>query len=113
MLVEQDVTEEWRAEVSEWIVASGCLYMMAWGRDCSQWDDSVDIANLQEFEFGDILDEQFVMTTWHENDPLSEVFWFSHNCADHPVVDLSETMILHIAAQPRQDEILRNFEESK
>ena len=113
LLVEQDVIEEWRARVSEWIVASGCLYMMAWGRECSRWHDSVDIANLERFYFGDVPDEKSVMTTWHEDEPISEVLWYSHHCAYHPVVDLTETMILHIAAQPRRDELLRVYEDSK
>ncbi|MEM6828492.1 MAG: hypothetical protein AAF553_11160 [Pseudomonadota bacterium] len=113
VVVEQDVTEEWRAEVSDWIVASGCLCMMAWGLECSLWDDSVDIANLQRIDFGDMPDEQFVMTTWHEDDPLSEVFWFSQNCAQHPTLDLSRTTILHIAERPDRDGMLRSYEEAK
>ena len=45
VVVEAEVTSEWREKVSAWLVESGCLYMMAWGRDCSLWDDSVDYAN--------------------------------------------------------------------
>lgn len=35
VVVEQDVENDWRNAVSDWLVESGCLYMMAWGRDCS------------------------------------------------------------------------------
>ena len=69
VIVEDEVTDEWRDHISEWIVRLGCLYMMAWGKDCSKWDDSVDFANLEQHDFGDIPDNNFVMTTWHEADP--------------------------------------------
>ena len=47
ILVTEKVAGPWQHSVSEWLVASGCLYMMAWGVNCSSWDDSVDIANLE------------------------------------------------------------------
>lgn len=83
VIVEDSVTANWQAQVSAWLVHSGCLFMMAWGEACSSWDDSVDIANLEDFDFGDIPDDQFVMTTWHENQTLNEVFWFSKHCSFH------------------------------
>src|SRR5215467_8233133 len=74
VLIEEPINSEWRAKVSAWLVDAGCLYMMAWGNDCSSWDDSVDIANLEQFNYENIPDERFVMTTWRENEPLAEVF---------------------------------------
>ena len=74
VVIDSEVTPEWQAQVSDWLVRSGCQYMMAWGLDCSSWDDSVDVANLEMFDFGEIPDEGFVMTTWHEKDSLLEAF---------------------------------------
>src|SRR3546814_2317896 len=48
VIIEAPVTAEWRSLVSAWLVKSGCLYMMAWGPDCSLWDDSVDYARSEE-----------------------------------------------------------------
>ena len=65
VIVEQDVNRQWQDDVSEWIVDSGCLYIMAWGRDCSSWDDSVDWANLKRIDGAERADDNHVMTTWH------------------------------------------------
>lgn len=53
----------WQAAVSTWLVESGCRYMMAWGPGSTTWDDAVDFANLERFDFGDIPQDESVMTT--------------------------------------------------
>lgn len=106
VVVEEDVSDEWQARVSDWIVRSGCLYMMAWGMNCSSWDDSVDWANIDQFGSESIPEATFVVTTWHDDEPLTEVFWYSKNCALHSVVNLERTIILHISKQERSDEFL-------
>ncbi|MGZ8908251.1 MAG: DUF7684 family protein [Methylobacter sp.] len=88
VIADEEASPEWQASVSDWLAKSGCLYMMAWGKSCSSWDDSVDFANMEEFAFGEIPEEKSVMTTWHANEPLQEVFWFSKNSAVHPVVGI-------------------------
>jgi len=66
VILETQPSQEWETEATKWLVAEGCLYMMAWGDGCSRWHDSVDWASLEEFDFGEIPDDRFVMTTWHE-----------------------------------------------
>jgi hypothetical protein len=109
VIIEQDVTAEWQAEVSKWIVDSGCLYMMAWGQDCLSWDDSVDYANLDEFDYGDIPDDRFVMTTWHNNEPIEEVFWYCRYAAHHSEMDLPNVYIIHIAPASRKEAMLKAY----
>ena len=105
VVIEESVTPEWRAQVSDWLVKSGCLYMMAWGKECSTWDDSVDTANLEIFNYKNIPDDKFVMTTWHEDELLKEVFWFSKHSADHPEIEISSTLVLHISNQDENPEL--------
>jgi len=76
LVIDAKVSLEWQEELSKWLVETGCLYMMAWGNDCSSWDDSVDMANMEAYDFKHIPESSFVMTTWHEKEPLSDVFWF-------------------------------------
>lgn len=45
VIVEELVSNTWRNQISVALVRSGCRFMMAWGRDCALWDDSVDWAN--------------------------------------------------------------------
>jgi hypothetical protein len=109
VVIEQAVSDAWRAQVSDWLVRSGCLYMVAWGDQCSAWDDSVDVANLSAFDWGDIPDDDFVMTTWHEREALAEAFWFAKNAAFHPTVDLDRTMIVHVTQHDRGTELLNLY----
>jgi hypothetical protein len=99
VIIEAQVGAEWQGKVSDWLVRSGCLYMMAWGHDCTTWDDSVDIANLEAFDYGDIPADRDVWTTWHNDWQLGEVFDFCNRHARHPVVELPRVLLLHIALQ--------------
>jgi hypothetical protein len=96
LVLDASVSEEWQRKVSLWLVKSGCLYMMAWGKNCSSWDDSIDLANLESFNFDEIPDADFVMTTWHHEESLDDVLFFAINCANHPVVELERTIVIEI-----------------
>jgi hypothetical protein len=102
VLVREIVSSDWRNRVSDWLVAAGCLYMLAWGHECSVWDDAVDWANIGAFDFKPIPPERFVMTTWHEDETMEEVFWFAKNCAEHPTTPLDHNLILDIASVARE-----------
>lgn len=109
VIVEATVTPEWQGEVSEWLLRAGCLYMMAWGENCSSWDDAVDFANLEMFDFGAIPEDQDAMTTWHENETLEEVFWFAKSLAKHPAVELERTLLLHISDNNEERKLLEAY----
>ena len=112
VVLDEPVEPDWQMRVSRWLIASGCLYMLAWGPGCSSWDDSVDAANREAFGDGNIPEERDAMTTWHENEPLEECLWFAKNCAMHPTVPLERTVILHVGPTPREPELLRAFAEA-
>jgi hypothetical protein len=109
VIVEVEVSPKWQSLVSDWIVRSGCLYMMAWGVGCSSWDDSVDWANIDKYNDGPIPADGFIVTTWHSDEPLEEVFWYSKKVAVHPVVDLDRTIILDISTENRRDQLLQAY----
>ena len=113
IVTEVDASEDWRERVTEWLVESGCLYAVTWGKDCQKWHDSVDGANLREFEHGDIPDDRFVMTTWHEGEPLKEALWFAGHCAEHPTVPLASTIIVDVSPEPREAAMLNAYRESQ
>lgn len=109
VVIGADVTPEWRGQASNWLVHSGCRYMMAWGVDCGAWDSSVDEASLAKFECGEISEDDFVMTTWHADKPLEEAFWFSQFCAMHPSLKLETTYIIHISPEANEAATLQAF----
>ena len=107
VVIESEVSLARQSEISCWLVEAGCLYMMAWGPGCSSWDDSVDWANLEKFDFNEVPDEKFVLTTWHESEPLQEVFEFSKFSAMHPTAEMQDTLILHINGKDKAQEFTR------
>jgi hypothetical protein len=106
VVVDAEVSPEWQFAASKWLVRSGCLYMLAWGRDCSSWDDSVDTASVVLADAGEAPESELVMTTWHEHEPLSEVFEFAKSLAfaADPKVTLVETVVFHVSSVDRGEE---------
>lgn len=107
------VSDEWRNSTARWLVAAGCLYAVAWGTECEKWHDAVDWAVLETFDYGDIPDDKFVITTWHADEPLSEALWFAGNCAFHPNVELGRTVLLHVANEAKKDEMIATYAASQ
>ncbi len=83
--------------------------MVAWGETSSSWDDSVDLANMKQCEFGEIPNEKFVMTAWFSHDPLKEAFWFAKNNGVHPTIELDRTVLVHISSCSNESELLRKY----
>ncbi|MEO1115865.1 MAG: hypothetical protein AAFY05_26210 [Pseudomonadota bacterium] len=113
LIIEDAADMDWRHALSSWIARSGCLYFMAWGEGCSSWDDSVDIANLEMYDFGDIPEENQIMTTWHDDEPLEEVFWFAKNCAEHSSGALEDILLLHVGAEDRKAEFVKLYRDTE
>ncbi|WP_155946311.1 DUF7684 family protein [Pseudoalteromonas rubra] len=109
VVIEDEVSCARQQTISKWLVDSGCLYMMAWGKDCGSWDTSVDMANLQQFNFNEVPEKSFVYTTWHQDESLEDVFWFSRNCAFHPLVELKNTVVLHLSPNDNEDVIRHQY----
>lgn len=104
VIIEDEVNSEWQNKISDWLVDSGCKYMMAWGLECSSWDDSVDWACIAKHDYEEMPKDQFVMTTWHENETLNEVFFYAKNCALHDIVQLDNLMVLNISTSNKENE---------
>ncbi|MGN6528134.1 MAG: DUF7684 family protein [Burkholderiaceae bacterium] len=96
VVVRRPVGDLWRKLASEWLVAGGCRYMLAWGDECSRWDDAVDWAALEANGFADAPPERFVMTTWHDGQPLEAVFDYARRGARHPALAPGETWIVEV-----------------
>lgn len=86
--------------------------MMAWGKECSEWDKSVDQANLDDFNGVDIPNDKFVLTTWHDDEPLEEVLWFSQHAAHHDAIPDKRLLLLDISLTPRESSVLAKLANS-
>lgn len=105
LLAEEEADELWQAEISRWLVASGCRYVLAWGKDCEAWRDMVEDAALEAFDYEDVPEEHKLIATSHEDEEREEVFWFAKHRAVHPNHAFKATVILDISLHGRKDEI--------
>jgi hypothetical protein len=111
VVVEADVLETMMWDVSRWLVDSGCLYALVWGKDSEQWREAIEDASLEAADYEDLPAERQVQVTSHEDDDLDEVFWFARHRAAH-AADLKQTLILHLADVPRRDELEAQFRDA-
>ena len=58
--------------VARRLLNAGAVYVCAWGPGCERLHDMCD----EEREALPEPSEAVVMTTWHDNEPLTEVLWF-------------------------------------
>ena len=107
--IETAVTAEQQARISRWLVESGCLYMMAWGKECASWDESVALANRKAFSTPEIPDPSLIITTRHDGETLNDVFWFAKYTAMHPCHTLDNLLLLHLANNEREQEIRAEY----
>jgi len=67
----EDVLES----IARSLLANGCAYVCCWGRGCERLHDAADRVDMEP---GVGAPEGYVvMTTWHDQEPLSEAIWFS------------------------------------
>lgn len=109
LIVEADVPDMTRWEISRWLVESGCVHAQAWGRDAAAWAESIEDANLEAFNYDGVPPERLVIAAAHEDEELGEAFWYARHRARHPAHELKTTMLLHIADAPRREELEAEF----
>lgn len=105
VVVESDVDESMMWDVSRWLIESGCMYALAWGKDSDRWREAIDDAALEVVNYEEVPEAQKVFVTSHEDEELEEAFWFAQHRALHPAHDLNTTLILHLADTPRREEL--------
>jgi hypothetical protein len=73
VVADAKITNDERDALSKEIVRQGCRYAVCTGFQCSKWDDSIDTAFIATDPNFSPPEERFIMTTWHENDPIEDV----------------------------------------
>jgi hypothetical protein len=64
----------------------------------------MQLANREAFVTPEIPDTSLVITTWHEDELLKDVFWFAKHTATHPCCKLDNALLLHLAATQSEQE---------
>lgn len=107
LIADEDVSQMWLWDTSRWLVEAGCRVLLAWGKDAEVWSEAVDDAAAEALDAAtpEDAEDQAVVTTSHEDEDLEELFWFARHRAAHPAITLSKTLIVHVAAGPRREEL--------
>ena len=72
VIASPSISMEQRDRITSDIVTSRCQYALNFGHDCALWHDMIDEACI-----GDGTGkERFLMTTWHDNEPIADVIDF-------------------------------------
>jgi len=66
-------------ELCSQLLKLGCAYLSTWGPDCERVHDIMDKVADAESN----ITSGVVMTTWHDDESLSEALWYFLNCT-HP-----------------------------
>ncbi len=70
------VTNDNRNKISAALIEQGCRYGVCTGFECSLWDDALDWAYLATDPDYNPPRDRFVMTTWHEDEPLEDTIYY-------------------------------------
>lgn len=77
-IADENISNEEQESLSNQIVTSGCRYAVCTGYNSSNWDNSIDMADIKR-NGGEVLDENLVLTTWHDNESLEDIVFFFLN----------------------------------
>jgi hypothetical protein len=65
------------ARVARAVLDAGCCYVCCWGPRCQTVHDIFDEVAIERSDGHDLI-----MSTWHEDEPLTDAIWFSVFCAE-------------------------------
>lgn len=80
---EPAASKETRNAICDQIARSNCYYAVCGGESCEIWHDTIDECCVAADPNFSPPDSRFMMSTWHENDSVTEVLWVSLNCTPY------------------------------
>lgn len=105
LIIDGETSQPWQWEVARWLVRTNCRCLMVWGLECESWEEAIEDAHLEVFDFEEVPEDQIIVTTSHEDEELSEVFWYCRHRARHPAHELPHTVILHVSHEIKKAEL--------
>ena len=100
---QQNVTRDEMSSVANLLINSGCRYAVCAGLNCLDWHDSIDITDT----IHDPTLQNFIMSTWHENESVEDVVWFWLNLTDFDDVAFENYLALLIGNSHDVEEKIR------
>jgi hypothetical protein len=98
------IDDERLRSLARTLIDRGMAYLCAWGNDCSRVHDQFDLERDPNE-----TDGRAVMTTWHDDEPISEALWFFANVAFPPddfEADCTDWVAISVANGEWEQEII-------
>ncbi len=89
----------------EQLLKANCKYIVVGGKNCEKWHDYADEIHISLYSDFQVPDSEHVMTTWHDNEPLEEVIWFTLNNTNFDSYEFNKFLFIQIDTKFSQDEI--------
>ena len=88
-----------RYKISNDLIEANCRFAVCAGSDCSNRDDSIDMAYISSDENYDPPDETMVMTSWHDNETVNDIMFFGLNITNFDYHDFKKYVVLFIGTK--------------
>ncbi len=106
-----DTDNAFKNAITKRLYDLGCLYFCAWGHECEDWHDTIDWNILEKHDYNDIPDDQFCLTTWHDNQPLTDMLFclkiLSHTYLEGDIIE--DALLIHITNTPDEENIVEQY----
>lgn len=99
------------AEKLDPLVSQGLIYFCSWGKNCELVHDAVDVCR-DEGQYELPSGEFVLMTTWHDDEPLEEAFWYFSTLAtptEEELLNNCERFVVSIC-NPGWSEEIKNYQ---
>lgn len=106
LVIEEKAEPGWRDAVSHWLIKSGCQNLLSWGMDHKDWDEAVDLANIAQFNDGEIPEDELVLTSEKDAETLYEFFKEAKNIIAQECTDFPNTVIVHVSGEEKEQDFL-------
>lgn len=110
--------QEYKAQIAEQIIGSGCGYVVCGGVESMAWHDAMDESSIAAEISGELKEEETAVTTWHEDESIDDVaFFFALNTflpeseGHTDFVDLlsADYLVLLIGEMPERRELTKRI----
>jgi hypothetical protein len=96
--ISEGVTDQWQQKISEWLIDTGCLYMLVWqgGVGGHDWIDSLNESGKKAVAVRNVAELHSVVSACYEYVALREVLNFAEREAVHPTAGRLPPILLMV-----------------
>ena len=83
----QPTSIEFKSDVAERLIDTGCMYMVCGGLECELWHDIIDEVIVELKIDGNLDQSSLIMTTWHTEATMEDLAFFFTYVTHNPNIE--------------------------